>query len=1064
MRDFPLTHPRVPSDCDCAPSGCCGSLSRRDFLTAAGAAATALLASRLPVMAGPFAREDFDRLVPADKRLDPAWVTSLFERGTPAVFRDPVELKHIGMPVGGLCSGQLYIGGDGRLWHWDIFNKHIRTGAEHYAEPMGPVSPVEQGFALRVGGATRRMDSSGWKDIAFRGEYPIARVTYRDPACPVDVALEAFSPFVPLDTPASSLPATALNFTLHNGGTAPLQAEIAGWLENAVCLHTGNRYALERLNRIAREGGMALLECAAKEIPGPKLPPRPTVVFADFEGGSYGDWTVEGDAPGSAPADGPRTIQKLSGFLGKGLVNTWTGSDKPTGKLTSPEFIIGRRFISFLIGGGRHVGQTCVNLVVDGKVARTAQGANTDALAWVSWPVGDLEGKRARIEIVDQHSGGWGHIDCDQIEFADEPRADGATGVPLAEAHDFGTLALALLDAAPEDCARARLSGARPEDDAFENDPAPESAATFPKRLVGSLARKVTLAPGESRTVTFLLAWHFPNLSLGADQWIKDNKLKEGGRHYATRFTSAREVVAHLARHRDRLFAETRLWRDTWYDSTLPHWFLDRTLANASTLATSTSHRLRSGRFYGWEGVGCCAGTCTHVWHYAHSVARLFPDLERSAREMADFGIAFDQATGSIGFRGEFHGNPAIDGQCGCILRAYREHQMSPDGAFLLRVWPRARKALEFLIAQDANGDGIIEGKQHNTLDADWYGPVSWLSGLYLAALRAGEEMAREAGDAQFADRCHAIFEAGQTNLVARLFEGDYFINRPDPAHADAINSGTGCHIDQVFGQSWAFQVALGRVLPEDKTRAALRALWRYNFSPDVGPYREAFKPGRWYALAGEAGLLMCTFPRTDWSFERAQGKNTKHAGFAGYFNECMNGFEHQVAGHMIWEGMTQEGLAIFRAVHDRYHPLRRNPWNEVECGDHYARSMASHGVYLAACGFAHHGPKNHIGFAPRLSPENFRAAFTAAEGWGSYSQIHQRSEMRAEIALRWGRLRAQTLTFELPDGMKASKALVLLAGQSLAPPFRQEGRAITISLETVLTCPAGEKLVIAIS
>lgn len=1015
-------------------------------------------------MAGPFTREDFEKLIPADKRLDPRWVKSLFERGTPAVFRDPAELKHIGMPVGGLCAGQLYIGGDGRLWHWDIFNKHIRTGSEHYASPMEVTSPIDQGFALRVAGSTRRLDGSGWKHISFRGEYPIARVTYADPGCAVDVELEAFSPFIPLDTASSSLPATAFNFTLRNKGTAPAQAEITGWLENAVCLHTAHRYALERVNRISREMGMTLLECAAREIPTARIQPRPTIVFADFEGGNYGDWATEGEAFGTAPADGPRTIQKLSGFLGKGLVNSWTGSDKPIGKLTSPKFSIERRFINFLVGGGKHAGQTCVNLIVDGKVARAAQGQNSDALAWTSWFVGDLEHKSARIEIVDKHSGGWGHIDCDQIEFADVPRGEGGPPVALSEAHDFGTLALALLDPAPDDRANPRLPGTTPGDAAFDSHPDTQATATVPEKLVGSVARQLTLAPGESETVTFVLAWHFPNLTMGADQWIKDNKLQEGGRHYATRFANAKEAAAHLANDRDRLFAETRLWRDTWYDSTLPYWFLDRSLANASTLATSTAHRFRSGRFYGWEGVGCCAGTCTHVWHYAHSVARLFPDLERSAREMADFGVAFDQDSGSIGFRGEFHDNPAIDGQCGCILRAYREHQMSADASFLRRLWPRARKALEFLIAQDADGDGIIEGKQHNTLDADWYGPVAWLSGLYLATLRAGEEMAREAGDPEFARRCRAIFDLGRGNLVNRLFDGEYFINEPDPAHAEAINSGTGCHIDQVFGQSWAFQIGLGRVLPEEQTRAALRALWRYNFAPDVGPYREANKPGRWYALAGEAGLLMCSFPRTDWSFEQAQGRGSTKPTFAGYFNECMNGFEHQVAGHMIWEGMVQEGLAIFRAVHDRYHPLRRNPWNEVECGDHYARSMASHGVYLAACGFEHHGPKGHLGFSPRLCPENFRAAFTAAEAWGSYSQRQEAGGLQAEIAVRWGNLRVATLHVQVPDGTNASRVSAVLNGRAVPAQLQREGRGVTITLQKPVTCIAGQTLALAIT
>ena len=240
----------------------------------------------------------------------------------------------------------------------------------------------------------------------------------------------------------------------------------------------------------------------------------------------------------------------------------------------------------------------------------------------------------------------------------------------------------------------------------------------------------------------------------------------------------------------------------------------------------------------------------------------------------------------------------------------------------------------------------------------------------------------------------------GASESSRRLWNGEYFVNRPDPQHPNAINSGTGCHIDQVFGQSWAYQVGLERVFDEQHARGALQALWNYNFTPDVGPYRAAMKPGRWYAMPGEGGLIMCTFPQADWSFEDAQGKGNTNPGFAGYFNECMNGFEYQVAGHMLWEGMLTEGLAITRMIHDRYHALRRNPWNEVECGDHYARSMASYGVYLAACGFEYHGPQGHIGIAPRLSPDNFRSAFTAAEGWGT---IGQRREEDRQIATLGG-------------------------------------------------------------
>lgn len=114
-------------------------------------------------MAGPFECADFDQLVPADKKLSPDWIKSLFDRGQPTVYRGE-DLKHIGMPIGGIGAGYLYLGGDGKLWHWDIFNKTGGTGADHYANPMKPESPLEQGFAIRatVGGKTETRTRSDW--------------------------------------------------------------------------------------------------------------------------------------------------------------------------------------------------------------------------------------------------------------------------------------------------------------------------------------------------------------------------------------------------------------------------------------------------------------------------------------------------------------------------------------------------------------------------------------------------------------------------------------------------------------------------------------------------------------------------------------------------------------------------------------------------------------------------------------------------------------------------------------------------------------------------------------
>ncbi len=1065
----------------------CGCQTRREFLRALGFGAGAVALQPWEAMAGPFTRADFEKLVPADKKLRPEWVRSLTERGQRTVYRG-AELEKIGMPIGGLCAGQLYLGGDGQLWHWDIFNRHIGTGAQHYAQPMTASSPLVQGLAVKVSAGTsievRSLARGHWRDISFIGEYPIGFVDYRDPACPVSVSLEAFSPFIPLETQDSSLPATVLECTVHNHGKSTADVELVGWLENAVCLHTAERHELLRRNRIARNERLLLVEASAEAAPSAEHAPRPDILFEDFETDTYRNWTATGTAFGLGPAEFsavPSYQGDLAG-LGKRAVNSHASApgrsveekDSARGTLTSRPFVVERNYITFLIGGGAHARKTCINLLIENKVVLSATGRNDNHMQPASWNVRSWTGKTAVLQIVDDESGAWGNIGIDQIVFSDRP---GAPELPLGAEPDFGTLALALLEPGRTDEAFSKLAGQELPDAAFAGQRGESASAPFQEKLVGSVLRRMRLRPGASGKAIFLLSWHMPNLRMRG---------LPPGRHYATRFASARSVSEYVAANFARLAGHTRLWHRTWYDSTLPYWFLDRTFLNTSILASSTCYRFGNGRFYGWEGVGCCEGTCGHVWQYAHAPAHLFPDLERMTREKVDFGLAL-QPDGAIHFRGEFNDIPAIDAQAGAILRAMREHRMSSDDTFLRRNWPAIKKATQWLVAKDGDGDGLIAGNQHNTLDTDWFGPVAWLSGLYLAALSAAETMATLVGDSEFASKCGAILGAGQRSLLARLFDGEYFINLPDPKHLEAINSGSGCEIDQVMGQGWAFQAGLPRLLPEKETVSALRSLWRYNFTPDVGPYRRVYKPGRWYAMPGEAGLLMCTFPRADWDYQQAKGKGPEWA--AGYFNECMNGFEYQVAGHMLWEGLVTEGLAVTRAVHDRYHAARRNPWNEIECGDHYARSMASYGVFLAACGFEYDGPRGDLALAPRIiepsaaasappatSVGRFKAAFTTAEGWGTYEQNfrlaparHSRantSRRTGEVVLelKWGNLRLRTLGIALPEPMRATSVRVVLNGRRVRGTPSQAGKRLTLTLTPALTLRVSDKLQVQIT
>jgi len=980
-------------------------------------------------------------LVPADKKITRDALQHLYERGKREVYSGK-ELETIGMPIGGIATGQLYLRGDGTLGLWWIFNKHVFTGygATCY-RTYKPESPVDSGFAViaeQDGKTFAKPLNRDFGIVEFIGVYPIGIVRYRDDGFPVRVALSAYSPFIPLNAKDSALPATMFNIIVENTSDTNLRVGILGWLENAVLIDSAKAVNALRRSRVINDIGQCLIVHTAEEAPIPEgtIKSRPNIVLADFEGPDYGDWKITGQAFGKEPANGTLTgQQKVSGFLGGGLVNTFLGGDRPHGTLTSPSFKISRKFINFLVGGGSHVGQTCINLLVDGKVVLTATGKNNEKLEWYFWNVQEFEDKAAQIEIVDKFSGGWGHINVDQIELSDESQK-GPIG-PIDKLPDYGSMVLALAEngTSPHDVRKLLAStGNWPMKLHAEDNvayPVTES------RSAALATHTVELAPGAKRLFTFVLAWFFPN--------------HPNGHEYANRFNSASEVAEYILNDYERLAGDTANWYKTYYEhSTLPRWLLFRLHSTVCNLATGTCQWWKNGRFWAWEGVGCCAGTCTHVWNYSHAPARLFPELERRAREMQDFGEGFDSESGLVGFRS--NRAYAADGQCGSVLKAYREHQTSADYGFLKRNWPSIKKALEFSIKQDGNDDGLIENSQHNTYDINFQGPNTFVGSLYLAALRAGEEMAKEMGDERFAIRCRKIFESGSRLSVERLWDGEYFIQLVDLKKHPKHQYAKGCLSDQLFGQGWAHQLGLGYIYPKQYVKKALQSVLKYNWAPDIGPYNAAHKPERWFARPGEAGLFTCTWPRSPYLAEGVR-----------YKSEVWTGIEYQVAGNMVWEGMVDEAFAICRGIHDRYHPARHNPFNEVECGDHYARAMASWGVYTALAGYEYHGPKGYLGFAPRITPEDFSAAFTAAEGWGTFAQQRDSKTQTEQIELRWGRLKVKSLAFAVPDNFRPVKVSVTAAGKPIKNDYTLKDDRLEITLKKKLAISENQTLDITI-
>ncbi|SIO49227.1 GH116 family glycosyl-hydrolase [Chitinophaga niabensis] len=562
-----------------------------------------------------------------------------------------------------------------------------------------------------------------------------------------------------------------------------------------------------------------------------------------------------------------------------------------------------------------------------------------------------------------------------------------------------------------------------------------ELNAAITGSTTGFLKSRISVPAGStSSPLDFIISWHFKNTGT-LEKLVAD---AASGNYYSSKFKDALAVTQYIVDNFDHLRDTTFKWHRTWYDSTLPWWFMERTFLNISCLATTTAHRFATGRFWAWEGVGACEGTCTHVWQYAQAMGRIFPSIEKDLRERVDLGVGFVPETGMIWFRAENAKHPAIDGQAGTVLRFYREHTMSADSSFLKRNWSSIKKAITFIFNQDKNGDGMEDTPLENTLDAVWDGEIAWIVGLCIAAVRAGEVMAIEMGDASFAALCAKYVAAGRKNMETSLFNGEYFIHRPDAVLGrKKLGSYNTSHIDQVYGQAWAHQVGLGRILDKAKTVSALKALWKYNFTPDVGPYIKTHKGGRPYALAGEGGMIMNTNPRNE-----AKPYGESETWQLGYFHECMSGFEHQVAAHMMAEGLTDEAMILTRTVHDRYHAAKRNPFNEIECSDHYARAMASYGTFITACGFEYHGPSGYIAFAPRISASDFKAPFTGAEGWGTYSQQSGKA-FSAEISMGYGHLDLQRIV--LAVGFAARKVSVTLDGKAVPAAFKWKDGKIDI-------------------
>ena len=796
------------------------------------------------------------------------------------------------MPIGGLGAGCICINGSGGIQDFSI-----RTRPETTALPAGFTSnSPEAAFAvLRVKGPApvtklvegpfppfkifdqglqgqglRRGGSEGFprfEKCNFRGEFPFAEIRFADQSLPIDVALIAWNPFIPLDDKDSGIPCAILEYTLHNTSSRAVDYEFS--------------YHLSHLAPGCRPDQAA---SANAVIPG------------------KGAFLFNREAP-NAEAYGSATLTVIGA--------------KPHIKamwLRSP----GWEFDSL----------SALWREVSSGTFTSNEGSNTV----------DTAGRNGASILLD------GHLDA-----------------------------------------------------------------------------------GESRSYPILITWHFPNCYLreGGVQAAQNATVIEGQPgcrtvpadapppwhpYYSTLWKDAREVAAYVEQNYTSLRTRTIQFKNALFNSTFPPYVLDAVSANLAILKAPTILREASGNVWGWEGcfpdAGCCHGSCTHVWNYAQALPHLFPALERTLRDL-ELVRSMDER-GHINFRGAIPDGPvdhtfpaAADGQLGGIMKVFREWQISGDSAWLKRMYPLAKRSISYCIATwDPDHRGALFEPHHNTYDIEFWGPDGMCTGIYLGALSAMATMAAALGESADASVYSDQAERCAKFMDETLFNGDYYQQKVefqalrDQSFAKSIANvdekssemqqllkregpkyqyGSGCLSDEVIGAWMAKMYGIDIPLAEKNIQSTLQAIFRNNFKTDLSLHANAQRPG--YAMGHEPGLLLCSWPRG----------NKPTLPFV-YSDEVWTGIEYEVASYLIYEGFVEEGLTIVKALRSRYDGRTRNPWNEYECGNWYARAMSSFALVGALSGFRYSAVDRTLHFGPKLKARPFVSFFSTASGFGSIS------------------------------------------------------------------------------
>lgn len=819
---------------------------------------------------------------------------------------DNNHLYNIALPLGGIGTGTVSLGGRGELRDWQIMNKPafgfstVTKGNDApffsiFVNPegensitralIGPVYPTE--YMHYEGRSVNQHGFPRFADASFDATYPVGIVNLNDKTMPVKVRIIGFNPLIPGDAEASGLPIAVITYEVTNTTNKSLTVSVCGSMRNFV------------------------------------------------------------------GEDGSKTRRD------------WKGDYIPK-------------------GANKNVNQYKTENGISG-IYMYSDGVNITDKAYGSIALTTSENQDVSYRLSSVHNS-WGQAVKD---FWDDFSTDG-------KLTDLNKL--------------------------IDNDP------------MASLAVKKQIPAYETAVFRFYITWNFPNRFAWSKQCV--------GNYYSTKYSDAWDIAQKVVTQIPSLEQKTKQFLTAFLTSSLPEEVKEAALFNLSTLRSQTVFRIKSGHLMGWEGVmdelGSCAGSCTHVWNYEVATPFLFGDLARTMRDV-EFNYASD-STGFMNFRADLPLSKIInrkvaaaDGQMGCIMKMYREWQMSGDTDFLKSNWQKVKKSLAFAWINggwDADKDGVMEGCQHNTMDVEYYGPNPQMQFWYLGALRAAEEMSKAMKDRVFEKTCAVLFKNGSEWTDEHLFNGEYYIQKimpPVSTNAIAIGLkagmgtsnlsnpdfqlGEGCLVDQLAGQYMAHICGLGYLANEQNIKTTLKNIMKYNF---VSDFSSLFNNMRSYVMGNESGLIMASWP------------NGRLKVPFPYFAESMTGFEYTAAVGMLFEGQTENGIQCIRSIRKRFDGLKRNPFDEPECGHHYARSMASWAAVIASSGFQYSAVQKSMRFTSNAGTY-FWSNGTA---WG-ICKINNRT---AELSILHGEIQLNSFTL---DGVGTKKMKNIALSENMKMNFQ---------------------------